>query len=86
MRTRILFIPAAQCGRHAARGASFILLWVLCTIAWPAPVAAQSSSISGVVKDPQQAVVPGAEVTLRNARSAATPSVVTDASGSYSFT
>ena len=49
-------------------------------------VFAQSATISGVIRDPQQAIVPGAEVTLRNARSAATPSVVSDGQGRYAFT
>src|SRR4029453_176638 len=42
--------------------------------------------ISGVVKDPQLAVVPGAEVVLRNSRSVATPTAVTDSAGRYAFT
>jgi iron complex outermembrane recepter protein len=51
----------------------------------PAAAAAQSGSISGVVKDPQQALVPGAEVVLRNARSVAMPTAITDAEGRYAF-
>jgi iron complex outermembrane receptor protein len=51
----------------------------------PSTLLAQSAVISGVIRDPQQAVVPGAEVTLRNARSAATPSVVSDGQGRYVF-
>jgi iron complex outermembrane receptor protein len=52
----------------------------------PSILLAQSASISGVIRDPQQALVPGAEVTLRNARSAATPTVVSDGQGRYVFT
>jgi iron complex outermembrane recepter protein len=51
----------------------------------PSTLLAQTASISGVIKDPQQALVPGAEVTLRNARSAATPTVVSDGEGRYRF-
>ena len=51
----------------------------------PSTLLAQSASISGIIKDPQQALVPGAEVTLRNARSAATPTVVSDGEGRYRF-
>jgi iron complex outermembrane receptor protein len=62
---------------------TFLSLVALTTL--PALAAAQNSSVSGVVKDPQQAVVPGAEVILRNSRSAATPTVVTDGAGRYAF-
>jgi iron complex outermembrane receptor protein len=66
---------------------SFVsLLTVIAFIGSPAPAVAQTSSVSGLVKDPQQAVVPGAEVILRNSRSAATPTVVTDDAGRYAFT
>ena len=51
----------------------------------PNTLLAQSASISGVIKDPQQALVPGAEVTLRSTRSAATPTVVSDGEGRYRF-
>jgi hypothetical protein len=58
---------------------------LIALVALPASAAAQSSSISGVVRDPQQAVVPGAEVVLRNSRSAATPTAITDSAGRYTF-
>src|SRR3954463_4169119 len=58
----------------------------LALLALVAPAAAQSGSISGVVKDPQQALVPGAEVVLRNSQSAATPTAITDSTGRYAFT
>jgi len=64
----------------AARTTLVCLLLLL-----PGPLLAQSASISGVIKDPQQALVPGAEVTLRNARSASTPTVVSDGQGQYVF-
>ena len=66
--------------------APFTLLSWLVSIALPAPAAAQSGSISGVVKDSQQAVVPGPEVVLRNSRLVATPTAVTDSDGRYAFT
>jgi iron complex outermembrane receptor protein len=74
--------------RHSRSFLPFIPSIVLVTVtvlALAAPAAAQTASISGVVKDPQLAIVPGAEVVLRNARSAATPTVVTDAAGRYAF-
>src|SRR5262245_42477546 len=71
---------------NALRLASLTLLSLVVLIAAPAPASAQDSSISGVVKDPQQAVVPGAEVVLRNSRLVATPTAVTDSDGHYAFT
>src|SRR5690242_7231913 len=65
------------------RAALTALVYVLALL--PGTVFAQSSAISGVIRDPQQAVVPGAEVTLRNFRSAATPTVVSDGQGRYTF-
>src|SRR6187401_2431556 len=63
------------------------LTWLLlaAALAVPAPAEAQTSSISGVVTDPQEAVVPGAEVVLRNARAVATPTAVTNGEGRYAF-
>jgi iron complex outermembrane receptor protein len=81
----VMIRPAARV-RHDLRLATLALLSLAATIALPAPAAAQNSSISGVVKDPQLAVVPGAEVVLRNSRSAATPTAVTDSAGRYAFT
>jgi len=42
-----------------------------------------TGTITGVIKDPNGAVVPGAKVTARNAGTNATASVVTDAAGLY---
>ena len=46
---------------------------------------AQSHGITGVVRDPQQAVVVGAEVVLINSRTAARATAVTDGQGRYTF-
>src|ERR1051326_8521089 len=46
----------------------------------------QSTSISGVVRDPQNAVVPGAQVVLTDTRTAAKATATTDGKGRYSFT
>ena len=74
------------CFGSCVRLAPLTWLLVIAVMAWPAPAAAQTGSVSGVVKDPQEAVVPGAEVVLRNARSVATPTAVTDGAGHYAFT
>jgi hypothetical protein len=52
-----------------------------------APVVAQSTTgtIQGTVRDNQDAVVPGATVTVRNVQTNATRSGVTDAGGFYRF-
>src|SRR5262245_10894029 len=84
-RTVFMICPATR-AVHALRCASRTLLSLVAVVALPASAAAQNGSISGIVKDPQQAVVPGAEVVLRNSRSAATPTVVTDSVGRYAFT
>jgi iron complex outermembrane receptor protein len=46
----------------------------------------QSSSINGVVKDPQNAVVPAAQVVLTNMRTSTKTTTTTDGQGRYSFT
>jgi outer membrane receptor protein involved in Fe transport len=48
-----------------------------------APLAAEAADVSGVVKDPQGAVVPAASVSLRTAQGAAVASAVTDAEGRF---
>src|SRR5438876_8378280 len=49
------------------------------------PAIAQSDEITGVVRDPQQAVVTGAEVVLINSRTTARATALTDGQGRYSF-
>src|ERR1700728_3289404 len=46
---------------------------------------AQSASVSGTIKDPDQSVVGGAAVTLRNAAAGQTVQGTTDAAGRYRF-
>jgi iron complex outermembrane receptor protein len=82
----VFMICPATSVLHALRLASLTLLSLVVLIALPTPAAAQNSSVSGVVTDPQQAVVPGAEVVLRNSRSPATPTAITDNAGRYAFT
>ena len=63
--------------------ASWCMAWVLLLAAQPA--LAQSRGINGVVRDPQQAVVAGAEVVLINSRTAVRATALTDGLGRYSF-
>src|SRR4051812_6266973 len=46
---------------------------------------AQAPTIAGVVRDPQQAVIAGAEVTLVNQRTGTADTTLTDGSGTYRF-
>src|SRR3954465_852842 len=86
-RTRRVFpLGTATRAQPAVRFRSLPLFSWLALLALVGPAAAQSGSISGVVRDPQQALVPGAEVVLRNSRSAATPTAITDSTGRYAFT
>jgi carboxypeptidase family protein len=61
--------------------------WVLAMLVTAASLAAQSTtgSIQGTVKDNQEAVVPGATVTIRNVQTNAVRSATTDANGAYRF-
>ena len=63
------------------------LCCVLAILAGQALLAAQSTTgtIQGTVKDNQDAVVPGATVSIRNVQTNATRSLVTDGSGNYRF-
>jgi len=66
----------------------FQRLSLLCLLmAFAVPAAAQSTtgSIQGMVTDNQEAVVPGATVTIRNVETNATRTAVTDGGGVYRF-
>jgi len=64
-----------------------LLLAVLAVFAGLAPLAAQSTTgtIQGTVRDNQDAVVPGATVTVRNVDTNATRTLTSDANGFYRF-
>jgi Carboxypeptidase regulatory-like domain len=53
-----------------------------------APIRAQviTATVRGVVKDPSDALLPGARVTMTNTANGSTRSVTTDASGAYEIT
>lgn len=50
------------------------------------PLLAQSYQISGVVKDPSQLIVPGAQITLSNIQTGNTTNTTTNTQGVYIFT
>ena len=58
----------------------------LCAIAAPASAQITTGTVSGTVKDPQGAVIPGAAVTLiSETRGTRTSDVFTNASGDFVF-
>ncbi len=56
-------------------------VWLLLSI----PALAQTGQITGVVKDPDQALVAGSPVTLTNQQTKAKSTTATDAQGTYTF-
>src|SRR5260370_16664076 len=64
---------------------SFQLRAALCLIALALPIAAQNAAVVGTVRDPQQAVISGATVTLSNLDSGVAQTTKTDGSGNYEF-
>jgi iron complex outermembrane receptor protein len=59
--------------------------WLLLTIPAFAQTAGDAGQITGVVRDPAQALVPGSRITLANEQTAATTTTVTDDQGAYKF-
>src|SRR5277367_6065072 len=66
---------------------ALLLLTLLSGITWTTSIQAQTSygSIIGSVTDPSGAVVPDAQVSLKNTGTNATQTATTSASGTYSF-
>ena len=70
----------------AGRSRVAVLVSLLFTLSVPAPAVAQvGGSLSGTVKDPSGAVVPGVTLTITNAVIGTTFNTVTDTQGLYSF-
>src|SRR5579862_2649570 len=64
---------------------SVISAWLLLASSGRAQTISNGGQITGVVKDPAQAVVPGSQVTLTNQQTSATSTVITNAQGLYAF-
>ena len=60
-----------------------IALLIIATVLGAFPLAAQTSSLQGVVSDPQGAIIPGAVVTLTNTETSATRKEVSGDTGIY---
>jgi len=64
---------------------NFLLGAMLCLIGLALPLAAQNAAVVGTVRDPQQAVISGASVTLTNLDTGVVQTAKTDGSGAYEF-
>jgi outer membrane receptor protein involved in Fe transport len=69
--------------RHQRPAACFMLLALSLVIASPAAAQRPDGTISGVVKDPSGAVVPGATVTITSIQTGAVRNTLTSAVGNY---
>ena len=63
-----------------------LLVWFGLIVAAPAAAQKPTFDIEGVVTDAQQAVLPGATVTLQSAATGLSREIATDANGRYVFT
>jgi hypothetical protein len=68
--------------RRAFSGSLFVILVFLVLAGL---VSAQTASLQGVIKDPQDKVVPGADVTLTNKATGVERSTISDDAGDYQF-
>jgi Carboxypeptidase regulatory-like domain len=57
----------------------------LCLLAFSVPILAQNASLTGIVKDPRDAAVSGAALTLTNKDTGVSISTKSDAGGDYTF-
>ncbi|MFB3903726.1 MAG: carboxypeptidase regulatory-like domain-containing protein [Acidobacteriota bacterium] len=69
-------------GRRHVCSAVLFLVFVLIL---PVAVFAQTTTLNGVVRDPQDMVVPGAELTLTNSATAWSKTTLTDDEGRFAF-
>jgi hypothetical protein len=64
---------------------SVIPVWLLLVLSVLAQTPSNGGQITGVVRDPAQALVPGSQVTLTNQQTTVTSTVFTDDQGAYRF-
>lgn len=67
-------------------GGALVFLFAFVALAIPVFAQQESGQINGTVKDPNEAVIPGAAVTARNVGTNATRTVTTDDDGAYTIT
>ena len=61
-----------------------LALGLACVVAWPAIAVGPTGTIVGTVADPSEAVIPKAQITVRNQGTNATREVLTDDDGDFS--
>jgi hypothetical protein len=61
-----------------------LALGLVCVVAWPAIAVGPTGTIVGTVADPSEAVIPKAQITVRNQGTNATREVQTDGDGDFS--
>src|SRR5215475_10705465 len=66
-------------------GMSVIAVWLVLSLSALAQTPSNGGQITGVVRDPAQALVPGSQVTLTNQQTTGSSSVFTDDQGTYRF-
>src|SRR5258706_7268566 len=67
------------------RGQISICLAIVCVCFAAIPALAQNAALVGAVRDSQQALIPGAKVTLKNIDTAVEITTLTDEMGNYEF-
>jgi hypothetical protein len=72
-------------GSKASRWVSLCLLTIILVCVLPSLFASTGGSISGLVKDPSGAVIPGATVTAINSATGVKQTIKTEGQGLYSF-
>ena len=73
-------------GAHAVARRVLVLAAIVVAIAAPAAAQKPTFDIEGIVTDAQQAVLPGATVTLQNVATGLSREIATDENGRYVFT
>src|SRR5206468_8375735 len=88
MGNRRLYLEVTMTREGARAVARRVLVLAAFVVAIAVPVAAQKPTfdIEGIVTDAQQAVLPGATVTLQNVATGLTREIATDENGRYVFT
>jgi len=61
-----------------------LALALACVVAWPAIAVGPTGTIVGTVADPSEAVIPKAQITVRNQGTNATREVLTNDDGDFS--
>src|SRR5262245_35150869 len=77
-----VFTPAGGCEMHLR---FFVVVCLALALAAPASAQKPTFDLEGMVTDAQQAVLPGANVTLQNVATGLSRETTTDSNGRYVF-